>query len=220
MIERSNQLLRRYVPAQLVERITSGSFAHQARPERRKLTIVFSELEGFTDASEDLAADQLAQVLNHYLSEMMAIADCNGATVNHLIGDGIMMFFGAPLATDDRDHALRAVRMSLEMQQRMRDLAHVWLQHGLKKPLRVRIGLNTGYASVGDFGSEGRKIYSGVGIQTNLAARIQACCEPGKILISHPTWALVHRQFACISRGEVKMKGIHHPVSVYEVAES
>jgi class 3 adenylate cyclase len=220
MIERSNHLLRRYMPKQLVERITSGSFVHESRPERRKLTIVFSELEGFTDASEDLDADQLAQVLNKYLSEMMTIADGNGATVNHLIGDSIMMFFGAPLATDDRDHAVRAVRMSLEMQQRMRNLQEDWLQHGLKRPLRVRIGLNTGYASVGDFGSEGRKIYSGVGVQTNLAARIQACCEPGKILISHPTWALVHRQFTCVSQGEVKMKGIHHPVSVYEVAEN
>ena len=216
-LERSNRLIRRYMPAQLVEQIISGPYVEASRPERRKLTIVFAEIEGFTDASEELEADQLARILNEYLSAMMEIADQHGATVNHLVGDSIMMFFGAPLATNDHDHALRAVRMSLQMQRRMGELAQSWLSHGLEKPMRARIGINTGYASVGDFGSEGRKVYSGIGVQTNLAARIQMNCEPGRVLISHPTWALVHGQIACVPREPIQVRGVHYPVRIYEV---
>ncbi|MGQ0530986.1 MAG: adenylate/guanylate cyclase domain-containing protein [Panacagrimonas sp.] len=216
-LERSNRLIRRYMPTQLVERVVCGSYVEASRPERRKLTLVFAEVEGFTDASEDLNADQLATILNQYLSAMMEIADRHGATVNHLVGDSIMMFFGAPVATDDQDHALRAVRMSLQMQQRMSELAQSWQTLGLDKRLRARIGINTGYASVGDFGSAGRKVYSGIGVQTNIAARIQAECEPGKVLISHPTWALIHHQIDCIAKEPIQVRGVHYPVGIYEV---
>ncbi len=98
------------------------------------------------------------------------IAERHGATINQFVGDGIMIFFG--------------MRMALEMQRRMLELKDVWVHRGIRKPLRVRIGINTGHASVGDFGSEGRKVYSAIGVQTNIAARIQAACEPGRVLIS------------------------------------
>jgi class 3 adenylate cyclase len=103
------------------------------------------------------------------------------------------------------------------MQRDMEAMAQRWMDHGVERHLRARIGINTGYASVGDFGSQGRKIYTGIGVQTNLAARIQAHCEPGKILISHPTWALVHEQIACNRKEEIVVKGVRHPVRVYEL---
>ncbi|MCP5056079.1 MAG: adenylate/guanylate cyclase domain-containing protein [bacterium] len=108
-----------------------------------------------------------------------------------------MIFFGAPEATSDRGHALRAVRMSLAMQRRMSELREKWYTDGIQTPFRIRIGINTGVASVGDFGSEGRTAYSAIGNQTNLTARIQDYCEPGKVLISHTTWALVKDQISC-----------------------
>lgn len=216
-LERSNRIIRRYLPSQRVDEIQNGTYVDASRPERRKLTVVFSEIEGFTEAAEHLDPEQLSRVLNEYLSSMMRIADEHGATVNHLVGDSIMMLFGAPQATSDLDHALRAVRMTLEMQREMEVLSQGWMAHGVTRRLRARIGINTGYASVGDFGSQGRKIYTGIGVQTNLAARIQTHCEPGKILISHPTWALVHEQITCDRKEEIQVKGVRHPVRVYEL---
>jgi class 3 adenylate cyclase len=216
-LERSNRIIRRYLPSQRVDQIQSGAYVDAARPERRKLTVVFSEIEGFTEAAESLDPTQLSRVLNEYLSRMMSLADAHGATVNHLVGDSIMMFFGAPQATDDLDHALRAVRMTLQMQRDMEVMARGWMEQGVTRPLRARIGINTGYASVGDFGSQGRKIYTGIGVQTNLAARIQAHCEPGKVLISHPTWALVHERIPCDRKDEIQVKGVRHAVRVYEL---
>ena len=216
----AQKLIRRYVPSQLADEIIKGEHSEVFRPERTKLTIFFSDVEGFTDSSDSLDPEDLSAVLNEYLSEMSAIAERHGATINQFVGDGIMIFFGAPQATTDHDHAMRAVRMALEMQRRMLELKDVWVQRGIRKPFRARIGINTGHASVGDFGSPGRKTYSAIGVQTNIAARIQAHCEPGGVLISDSTWALVREDITCIDKGELQMKGVHYPVRVYEVAET
>jgi class 3 adenylate cyclase len=218
-LARSNQLIRRYVPSQLAEKIIAGEHSDTSHPQRVKLTIFFSDVEGFTDASDRMDPEELASILNEYLSEMTVIAERYGATINQLVGDGIMIFFGAPQATNDRDHALRAVHMASDMQRRMLELKAGWMARGIEKPLQARIGIHTGYASVGDYGSQGRKTYSAIGVQTNLAARIQSLCAPGKVLISHSTWALVHEDVACIDKGEFQLKGVHYPVRVYEVAD-
>lgn len=219
-VQEANRLIRRYVPAQLADRIAAGGHAEGATHERRKLTIFFSDVVGFTSLSDELDAEELATVLNEYLSEMTQIADRFGATVNQLVGDGIMIFFGAPTATDDRDHALRAVRMGQAMQQRMAELRERWFQRGLQRPFHIRIGVNTGFASVGDFGSAGRMMYSAIGQQTNLAARIQSHCEPDRILLSHSTWALVKDEIPCVPKGEIQVKGLHYAVLVYEVTDA
>jgi len=218
-LRRATDLIRRYVPVQLAEKILAGEHTGTAQPERRKVTLFFSDVVGFTDAADRMEAEDLSALLNDYLSEMARIADAFGATVNQFVGDGIMIFFGAPEATTDRDHALRAVRMALAMQQRMVELGKKWFAEGIQTPFRIRIGINTGVASVGDFGSEGRTTYSAIGNQTNLTARIQAQCDPGKVLISHTTWALVKDQIPCKQRGEIEVKGLHYSVRIYEVVE-
>jgi len=218
-LQEAQKLIRRYVPSQLAERIFRGEHAMEGRHERVKLTIFFSDVVAFTDASDELDAEELAAILNEYLSEMSVIAARYGATINQFVGDGIMIFFGAPQISSDKDHALRAVRMALDMQRRLFELQNIWLKRGIQKPFRARIGINTGYASVGDFGSADRKVYSAIGIQTNLAARIQTQCEPGKVLISHSTWALVHDEIPCEPKGEIQVKGIHYPVKIYEVTD-
>lgn len=218
-LERSNRVIRRYVPAQLAEQILSGAHDEASRPQRRKLTIVFVDVEGFTSLSESVAPDVLAAVLDVYLSEMVAIADRYAGTINQIVGDGIMVFFGAPEITNDQDHALRAVQMAQTMQERMLALGPVWRQHRLDKPLRIRIGINTGHASVGDFGPAGRKLYSGIGFHTNLAARVQSHCEPGQVLLTEKTWALVRDRVACSYEGELCIRGLQRPVRVYELRE-
>jgi adenylate cyclase len=128
-----------------------------------------------------------------------------------------VIFFGAPTATTDRDHALRAVRMAVEMQQRMEVLQAKWHQQGFERPFRIRVGINTGQASIGNFGSAERMDYTAIGRQVNLAARLQAQCEPGMILLSRSTWVLVQDEVACTPKGEVHLKGFHQPVKIYEV---
>jgi len=158
-------------------------------------------------------------VLNEYLSEMTAIGKHHGATIDKFVGDAIMIFFGAPLATNDRDHALRAVRMAMAMQQRMAALRAKWLADGFEHPFHIRIGINTGQASIGNFGSRERMDYTAIGRQVNLAARLQAQCEPDRILLSHSTWVLVKDVIACVSKGDIQVRGFREPVSVYEVSE-
>jgi adenylate cyclase len=216
-LRRATGLIRRYVPSQLATRILTGEHGLRTIPERRKVTLFFSDVVGFTEAADRMEAEDLSALLNEYLSEMATIADAFGATVNQFVGDGIMIFFGAPDATCDEDHAVRAVEMAEAMQRRMGELREKWFQDGIQEPFRIRIGINTGVASVGDFGSAGRITYSAIGNQTNLTARIQAACEPGKILVSHTTWALVKDRIACKERGEIQVKGLHYPVRVYEV---
>jgi class 3 adenylate cyclase len=214
---RANELISRYVPRQVTERIMAGEHSIEFNPERRKLTIFFSDVEGFTDSSDQMDPEALADFLNLYLATMSEIAEAHGATINQFVGDGIMSFFGAPVATEDRDHALRAVRMALRMQETMPTLNEAWIERGGRRAFQVRIGINTGYASVGDYGSPGRKTYSAIGVQTNLAARIESMCTPGRVLISDTTWALVRDQFHGEDKGEFTFKGLHYPVRVFEV---
>lgn len=210
-----NRLISRYLPTQLAQQILRGDYRAEAAPERRRLTIVFSDIVEFTRACENLPGHAVEHVLNRYLSEMVEIADRHGGTVAQIVGDGLMILFGAPVATSDYEHALSAVNMSLEMQRRVTELEALWAEQGWQQPLQIRIGINTGEASVGDFGSAGRKLYSGIGLATNLAERIQSHCEPGRVLMSMSTHEFVHRDIPCRSGGEIRVKGSSHPLQVY-----
>jgi len=110
------------------------------------------------------------------------------------------------------------VRMAIRMQERMRTLPERWRSHAIGEVFEIRIGINTGHASIGNFGSEGRMDYTAIGRHVNLAARLQASCEPGRILISRTTWLLVQEEIPCAARGEIRVKGVRDPVTVYEVA--
>lgn len=216
--ENINKLIRRYMPSQLLERLTKDSPLPEALPERRKLTVVSSDIEGFTNASDELDPEDLSSILDEYLSEMMCIADRHAGTVSHVAGDGIIILFGAPKASDERDHALRGVRMAQDMQAQMRVLQAGWLARGFERPFQIRIGINTGITCVGDFGSEGRRLYSAVGVQANLAVRIQSFCDPGRILVCEETATLVAGTVKTEPRLEVPVKHLSQAVLVHEVA--
>jgi len=167
--------------------------------------------------SEELEPEDLANVLHDYFTEMSRIARKHGGTVDDLVGDAILVFFGAPERTDDHDQALRAVRMAVEMQAAMLPLNQRWEAAGIPETLWVRMGINTGVVTVGNFGSEERTKYTALGKQVNIAARIQAQCEPGKVLLSQTTWLLVREDLACTPKGELMLKGLHKPMPAYEV---
>jgi class 3 adenylate cyclase len=107
--------------------------------------------------------------------------------------------------------------MAVEMQRRIAELQPRWYASGVQNPFRIRCGINTGMATVGGFGSEGRREYTAIGMQTNLAARLEAACEPGQILLGHSTWALVKEEFPCKERGLLELKGFHQPIQTWQV---
>jgi class 3 adenylate cyclase len=107
--------------------------------------------------------------------------------------------------------------MAIAMQRKMTSLQQKWFAEGVEQPLQIRCGISTGMATVGGFGSEDRKEYTAMGMQVNLAARLEGTCAPGGILISHPTWALVKDEIACELRGELEVKGVSRPVRAYAV---
>lgn len=216
-LERAHRLIRRYVPEQVADAVLSEEPEAIERHQRRKLTVFFSDLVGFTELSDELEPEDLGSVLHDYFTAMSTIARRYGGTVDDLIGDAILVFFGAPDFTDDRDQALRAVRMAVEMQEAMGPLNERWTAAGIPDTLSVRMGINTGVATVGNFGSAERTKYTALGKQVNIAARIQSHCEPGKVLLSHPTWLLVRDEISCVHRGELTLKGLHRPMPAYEV---
>ena len=210
-------MIRRYVPAQLADQILAGRYSEGERYVRRTLTLFFSDIRGFTETADQLESEKLSELLNEYLTEMSDIAEHFGGTIDKFVGDAVVIFFGAPEPMEEKEQALRAVRMALAMQQRMGELSTKWFESGIQTPFEIRVGINTGAATVGDFGSEGRMDYTAIGTQVNLAARLESQCTPGKVLISHATWGLVHDEIPCTPRGEVQVKGIHYPVKVYEI---
>jgi adenylate cyclase len=156
--------------------------------------------------------------LNKYLNEMSTIAVELGGTIDKYIGDAIMIFFGDPDTLGERQDALACVNMALKMRERLAALQREWENLGMSKPLRVRMGINTGFCTVGNFGSEERLDYTIVGSQVNLASRLESMADPGEILISHSTYSLVRDEIACERKGEIKVKGLAYPVQAYTVS--
>lgn len=209
--------LAKYVSPQLYQAILSGKQESRVASRRRKLTVFFSDVVGFTETAERMESEELTALLNEYLTEMSKIAQAHGANFDKFIGDAIVLYFGDPDTLGAEGDALRCVEMACAMQQRMDELQRRWRAKGLEHPFRIRIGINTGYCTVGNFGSDDRMDYTIIGRQVNLTARLQAAAEPGQILLAHETWALVSDKIAAEPAETVTMKGIAHPVRTYRV---
>ena len=127
---------------------------------------------------------------------MSKIALDHGATIDKYIGDAILAFFGDPETRGVREDALACVKMAIAMQKRMRELEAEWRDRGLEKPFQIRVGVSTGFCTVGNFGSEDRMDYTIIGGGVNLASRLQSNAMPGGIVLSHETWSLVKDMIA------------------------
>jgi len=214
-----SEILKKYLPSQLVDPILKGETPDiiGKKSERKNLTIFFSDIVGFTTKTDQMQPERLTYLLNDYLSGMTGVVEKHGGTIDKFIGDAIMVYFGAFQSRGDREEAEACVAMAVEMQKSMRELQERWKKEGVERPFEIRCGINTGYSTIGNFGSESRVDYTVIGGEVNLASRLESICEPGSILISHATWALVKDEFACRPKGAVQVKGIHHDVLVYEV---
>lgn len=214
MEQLSNQLAK-YLSPQVYESIFAGRQEVKLSSHRRKLTVFFSDIVGFTETADRLESEDLTQLLNHYLSEMSEIALNHGATIDKYVGDAMVIFFGDPESEGVKQDARRCARMALAMQRRMAQLRETWREAGIDRPLRCRMGINTGFCTVGNFGSENRMDYTIIGSGVNLASRLESAAKPGEILISYETFALIREEFRCEDRGELEARGIAYPVATY-----
>ena len=209
--------LAKYLSPQLYASIFSGAQDVAIASRRKKLTVFFSDLAGFTELTEKLESEDLTALLNQYLTEMAKVALAHGATIDKFIGDAIMIFFGDPESNGVEADALACVRMAIAMQKRMTELALIWRDSGIATPLTCRIGIHTGYCTVGNFGSEDRMDYTIVGGPVNLASRLEHEAPPGGILLSNETRALVKHAIDCHPHGSLDIRGIAHPVETWLV---
>ena len=209
--------ISRYLSPQVYKSIFSGEKDASISTERKKLTVFFSDIKDFTQTTESLQPEELTELLNSYFTEMSAIAEKHGATIDKFIGDAIVAFFGDPETKGTAEDARACVRMALEMQERLGELAGEWREKGIEHPFRARIGINTGYCNVGNFGSEMRMDYTIIGAEANLAARLEASAEPGGIVMSYETYAHVRDIVDARQLPPKRFKGIAREVIPYAV---
>ena len=195
-------------------RLTSPERSPAADGERRDVTVLCTDLQGYTPLSEKLGEEGAYRVMDDVYKAMIAVVHEAGGTVQELTGDGILALFGAPVALEDAP--IRACRAALDIQDRMREVsARLEKTHGV--PARVRIGLNSGPVVVATVGSDVRVELKAIGDTVNMAARMQTMAEPGSVLLSEATWRLVADAVDGDDLGERAVKGKSTPQRVFQL---
>lgn len=205
--------LRRYLSSKITERILLNGNDLNEISHRKLMTVLFSDIRDFSDLTDSLEPEEIFVLLNNYLSEMAKLIHQHEGTLDKIIGDGIMVFFGDPVPMPD--HAQRAVLLAIDMQKKIGQLKDEWLAYGHN--LNIGIGINTGYMTVGNIGSEFHRDYTVVGNQVNIAARLESMAKGGEILISQRTYSKAKSMVSIEEAGKFQLKGIHSPIAVYRV---
>ena len=216
--ERIRSTFAMYVSGDVVQEMIANPDKLKLGGERRDVSVLFSDLAGFTSLSERLEPDEVAQVVNMYLTAMTRVIMAHGGTVDKFIGDAVMAFWGAPL--DDPQHALHALKASIAMQQAMQEMQPALRELGADT-LSLRIGINSGPAIIGNMGSDIRFDYTAIGDTVNLAARLEGANKAydTPILVSERTRQQVQHEIPLRQVDRVRVKGKEHPVTVYTPCE-
>ena len=210
-LKRMDQL-KRYLAPQIAETIL-GSDQSPFKTHRREITIVFLDLRGFTAFSDNAEPEEVMDFLRDYHAEMGKLVFKFEGTLERFVGDGIVVIFNDPLPCEDHRHV--AVRMALEMRDRVKELRTAWLKKGYD--LDLGVGLAAGYATLGTVGFEGRMDYGTVGNLPNLGARLCAEAKGGQILTDQKTMSRLEDVFAAEKFDEFQLKGLSRPVSVFNI---
>ena len=201
-----------YTPKHLAEKILTSKAALEG--ERKLVTVLFADLKGSMELFADRDVEEARRILDPVIDHMMEAVHRFEGTVNHVLGDGIVALFGAPVAHED--HAVRACYAALRMQESVKRYAEgVRRSEGV--PIQIRVGLNSGEVVVRSIGSDLRMDYTVVGQTTNVAGRMEQLAVPGSILISSDTLALAEGFVQVKPLGPLKVKGLETPLEVFEV---
>lgn len=206
----------RYVSKHVMEKILSSDVSGVLKGERKKLTVLFSDIRKFTALSEKLPPEEVVSILNGYLDKMLNVVFSFNGTIDKFMGDGLLVEFGAPL--DDPEQELNAVRASLGMQKALRELCREWAEKG-RPELKMGIGIHTGFAVVGSIGSEKRMEYTAVGDTIQTVFRLEQATKEfqAPIILSKATAGKVEKLFALKMLGKISMEGREGPIEVYAI---
>jgi class 3 adenylate cyclase len=212
LLERLGRLKRFFSP-QLAELIVAGGADDPLQTHRREVAVCFLDLRGFTTFAEVAEPEEVMAVLREYQAEMGRIIIEHEGTLERFTGDGMMIFFNDPVPVPDA--AARAVRMAIDMRQRVGLLVERWRKQGYQ--LELGIGISQGYATIGAIGFEGRWDYGAIGSVTNLAARLCGEAGPGQTLMSQRVWAATEGLARSRKVGDLQLKGFARPLPAYEL---
>ncbi|MBI5216515.1 MAG: adenylate/guanylate cyclase domain-containing protein [Ignavibacteriae bacterium] len=209
-------LFSRYVSPAVVNSLIEHPDRVRLGGEKKELTVFFSDIAGFTSISEQLSPEELVHLLNEYLSEMTALVFKHDGTLDKYIGDAVMAIWGAPIPQND--HALRACKAALEMQEVIFEMNRRWKKEG-KPELGARAGINTGDMIVGNMGGVRRFDYTVIGDNVNLASRLESANKQygSRIMIAERTYQLVASDVLVRELDSLVVKGKTQPVKVYEL---
>lgn len=209
-------LFGRYVSGSVVDEILSTDEEVRVGGVRKDVTLMFVDIRGFTTLSEKIEPEEVIQILNEYLDLATQSVFAEEGTIDKFMGDGVMAIFGAPLALEN--HPVRAVKAALLLRDQEEAMGDQLMEKYGRK-VRFGVGINSGYAVIGNIGSEDRLDYTAIGDTVNLAARLESNAKPGQVLISPDTYDRVKDQFICEKLEPIKVKGKEHPVQIYGVTK-
>ena len=217
----TESVLKRFLPAVLVKKAAAGTLTLDLRPEPRLITVLFSDIVGFTQLSNTLRSRRVAELLNEYLESMTKVVFSNGGTVDKFMGDAILALYGAPEELTPNEQVRRAISTARAMQRSLVKLNKRWQEQGIFENhegagVQFRCGIHQGTAVVGMFGSAERADYTAIGPSVNIAARLQAAAIPGTILVSAAVADYLQEEE--ITKGSpLKLKGIDETVLTFVV---
>lgn len=212
----TESVLKRFLPPTLVQRAATGDLALDLRPEPRMVTVLFSDIVGFTQLSNTLRSRRVAELLNEYLREMTRAVFDNGGTVDKFMGDAIVALFGAPEELTPNEQVRRAIAAARQMQRSLNALNQRWHEQGIDTVM-FRCGIHQGTAVVGMFGSAERSDYTAIGPSVNIASRLQEAADPGSILVSAAVADYLD-DADMVKGSPLKLKGIDETVLTFVVA--
>lgn len=211
---RLRQVLGRSVDPRIMARLLANPSASFLKGERATLTVLYADLRGSTRLAEQTDPETLVGFINHYLGQMTDIILSHEGTLDKFVGDEVMALFGAPFP--QADHALRAVRVALDMQQAHQTLMEIWQDRGVEAP-SIGVGIATGEMIVGEMGCPQRADYTVIGKAANLGSRICNIARPGEVLISQETFDLIQPHLKATPRTGLQFKGVERDITVYHV---
>ena len=210
--------LSKYVSSEVTQSIMDGKTEAVIKSSRKMLSVFFSDIVGFSKKTELLEPEDMTLLLNKYFDGMESIIRKYNGTLDKYMGDAIMVFFGDPTTKGAKEDALSCVRMAMEMQTQIHDLSGEWDEHGMDIALQIRVGIFTGYCTVGNFGSEEHMDYTIIGNPVNAASRVESAAAPGEVLVSHKTWSFINEYVEGAEMNAIVVKGFQDPLRVYRVS--
>ena len=205
--------LKRFVSPKIGELILAGDVEDPLKTHRREITVVFTDLRGFTGFTETAEPEEVMGVLRTYHAELGRVVMAHDGTIEHFAGDGVMILFNDPVPV--AEHELAAVRMALDMRAAVDQLTAGWKKLGHE--LGFGVGIADGYATMGAIGFEGRRDYGAIGPVCNLAFRLCSEAKPGQILVSQRVCSRIEQHVAVEPVGELSLKGFHRNVQAFNV---